>query len=221
MKRRAIVLAFAALVVLTGASANATLINIEVTGTVQTVDAGIASEFSVGESFVTQITYDDATLGFSCLNCTNLPGAITSLSATFGGDYTATDDGGANNIFVGNSVGLGTPVGSWANSDTAEFNTGVTGANVGGNGASFFQMWLVDPSNTAFISNPPGLPSAANLPLFQEGAGLLSFGTAGSLWFDVSSARVVQPGVIPEPATMTLMGLGLAGLALRRRNKLA
>ena len=101
----------------------------------------------------------------------------------------------------------------------------VEGRNASGAAATFFVPFLMQPGN--------GGPSGTTLPVFGNGKQrFLPTGTgavngwykpgAGSLGvggFDVAFGLEVKGEVVPEPATMAALGLGLAGIAARRRRK--
>ena len=123
-------------------------------------------------------------------------------SAVPPGAYVVTAPGFASNLSFGTSIG-----------GTSTFGTG-TSTNVA--------QWNLNSSNNLF-----GFQFIADGGTLHYGWGRISLGatpgTAGRALveyaFDLTPGMAIQAGVIPEPGTYALMGLGLAGLLLATRRR--
>lgn len=211
-----------AMAVILALPAGATMIDLEFTGALVYVDTPLSGEFSVGDDVSIALSIDDSLTPTSGSNWSDYANALVSLEGIIGGDYSFSMNGNAT-AHLENSTTVGYGTGTWSNSwsgDRLAANTGsVVGDTVAGTNPFYWGQYAVDTSNTAFTSNPPLLSPSLDYSLFSEGFGFLSFdGGGGWILYELGSVNL-EDTVVPEPATMTLLGLGLAGLAYRSRRK--
>jgi hypothetical protein len=146
--------------------------------------------------------------------------ALTNTSLT---SFVYQNQGQADTIVLTDAAGnilqsLNTPSGN--TSYTANVNWALTSGS---------QYWLLQTvgSNELFTSYGNSLPSDAEIQIVQSGTFAFSIGDAvtGNGWGANqywAAFNNITTGAVPEPGAITLLGLGLAGLAgygLRRRKQ--
>jgi len=203
MKIRRILLLAAFIALSWTGGAGATLITFDFTATVTLVSPGLASFFTLNETLTGSYTFESTTAGVpSGLFAVDYP-ALTAFSVS-GANFTGSWTGGS--IFVQDS-----PTGD---EYFAQALTGFTGTDTGIGVLPTATIALLDPtgamlSSTLLPLTPPSLPSD---PRFA-----IDYHTGPEMHIEVLAtltSLTVAPGTAPEPASLALVGVALAGIAL-------
>jgi hypothetical protein len=135
-------------------------------------------------------------------------------------NYPAITTATGNGSFSGN-------IGNFTDISSAYFPLGIPGN-------FFFQasselntpFTAVDPSACFFFFTSPTASQQCTTGVGQQGATLASVGTqngvngSNTMLQTDANISIVGPSVVPEPATLTLLGMGLLGSAAARRRQL-
>jgi hypothetical protein len=210
-----------ALLVGTSTRANASTITFTFTGSVTFVNDNIDNgTFSIGDTLTGSLTYDSGLADSNVSPTVGQYAPLSSLSFTIG-SYSAS---------FANTVSLVTVTNGPPGSDQLNLRGDVTGATV--NNFKPFEMVFALTDSTGQVFSSDALPLAFDTSQFTSATFTFRFTnranphdttTPGTNFAGVQGTltgiAVADTAPVPEPATLTLLGGGLASIALRLRRK--
>ena len=182
-------------------------------GTVNFTFGGPAFDAFLGQTLRIEYTFESTTADSTAATNRGDYAAITSMTATVG-TYSATAAAGPIVVFDNLN----------GNDEYGVLGISAVGPPIGGMPLNFLQIQLQDPTQTAFAND--ALPTVQPDPANFGGNNFLAinfFGgrkNSGNIGTDlVTISPVTAP--VPEPGTLAMFGLGLAGLGYMRRRRTA
>lgn len=210
-----------AAVVLAGTAgpARGAFITFQFTGTVDGVDEALSGTFKVGDKLAGSYTFDSTTAARS--GSTSNFAVFDALTAlNFSTKSYSASTTGAPEIQVDNNPPA-PDVDRYAVVSRA--SDGLNGPSVNDLNLEFFGFRLDDSTNTVF-SDARVLPTSLTLSDFDNRRFFIFFednGTEATFVVTGTIDSLRQPTATPEPASLALLGVGAAGLAVRRLRRRA
>jgi hypothetical protein len=218
VKQAGLAAAAATTLLMASATVEAAPVTLTFTGTVGSVDSGLSSQFTNGQTLSGSYTFEPATAAVTgSTSAVAAFDALTALNFDLGG-YTGGIPGGTGipQIIINNGIG-----GHDGYGVVSTTNNGLTGANVGGFSLVTFALLLDDDTGQVF-SDALTLPGTIDLTSFSTVQFALNFSNGDVSQVVKGELTSLSPSPIPEipePCTLALLGTGLIAIAGRRRRE--
>ena len=160
--------------------------------------------YNVGETITLTVVGDDQnTISYGIFGRLEYTGALVN-------------NGTRSQTKLVDTESQGSPQGPWLTGGLSQGDNGTAAFS-----DAFFQLAGISPKTA---SNLPGVLSTVTLIAQASGVVQLSWNIANGMGFELSFFGLTNaPGasftIVPEPATLALLGFGLAALATRRRGR--
>jgi hypothetical protein len=203
------------LLLLATSSARAEPIIGQFIATINSVDAPLAGTFSVGQTLSGSFLYESSTAPRTGSN--SQFGVFDALSLVeFETPAYLASSTGAPEIQIDNDPG--SPFTDRFGL-VARASDGLTGSNVNGLALQSFGFRLDDSTNTVFTTALV-LPTQLQLSQFTTSAFFIFFGNGTDLAIVSGQFTRFEVAPVPEPTSLTLISLGVAGLGIAFRRRL-